>query len=252
MRPARASVVEIFAADQVRLKGWWMASPGEPGKCVVLLHGIADTHAGAAGFAPMFLERGYSVLAPDSRAHGESGGEFVTYGLLEKHDLIAWAHWMNSQGCRRLYALGESLGASVLIQAAAIEPVFSAVVVECPFADLRDIAEYRMRGLLGVPALIGAPLAGFVVGSGMLYARVANGLDFRQVSPVQSIARTTTPALLIHGIADEQTPPSHSVRLAAANPRNPLWLVPNAGHTGAAAAAPEEFRTRVLAWFAGH
>ena len=42
------------------------------------------------------------------------------------------------------------------------------------------------------------------------------------------------------------------MELAAANPRDQLWLVPNAGHTGAAAAEPEEFRRRVLTYFAEH
>ena len=36
----------------------------------------------------MFLEEGYSVLLPDSRGHGTSGGELVTYGLLEKRDVL--------------------------------------------------------------------------------------------------------------------------------------------------------------------
>ena len=43
-----------------------------------------------------------------------------------------------------MYGLGESLGASILIQATAREPVFRAIVAECPFADLRAIAEFRV------------------------------------------------------------------------------------------------------------
>src|SRR6185295_3975118 len=104
-----------------------------------LLHGISDSRLGVTGFAPMFVPERYSVLAPDSRGHGRSGGEFVTYGLLEKYDVLAWAHWMRREGCERIYGLGESLGASILIQAAAVEPVFRAIVAECPFADLRAI-----------------------------------------------------------------------------------------------------------------
>ena len=86
----------------------------------------------------------------------------------------------------------------------------------------------------------------------MLYARWADGLNLSQVSPVNAIGHVTTPILLIHGLNDSETPPYNSEELAHANPRDPLWLVPNAGHTGAAAAAPDEFRRRVLAWFAEH
>jgi dipeptidyl aminopeptidase/acylaminoacyl peptidase len=91
-----------------------------------------------------------------------------------------------------------------------------------------------------------------IVSSGMLYANWVRGLDFRQVSPMRSIARTRSPILLIHGLNDIRTPPSNSERLASANPRDPIWLVPNALHTGAAAAEPDEFRRRVVGWFEEH
>jgi dipeptidyl aminopeptidase/acylaminoacyl peptidase len=137
-----------------------------------------------------------------------------------------------------------------LIQAAAVEPMFAAIVAECPYADLREIAEYRMRQFVKLPRFMAAPVAKVVVASGMLYANFVEGLDFRQVSPVKSIARTSTPILLIHGLDDFRTPPSQSQKLAAANPGDPLWLVPKANHTGASAAAPDEFRRRVMSWFA--
>lgn len=52
---------------------------------------------------------------------------------------------MKNAGCQNLFALGESLGASILIQAVAIRPAFAAIVAECPFADLRETAEFRVR-----------------------------------------------------------------------------------------------------------
>jgi len=200
----------------------------------------------------MFLERGYAVLVPDLRAHGASGGAFVTYGLLEKYDTVDWAHWMQRQGCRKIYGLGESLGAAILIQAAAVEPVFAAIAAECPYADLRTIGEYRVRQMAQMPGFIAVPIADLTVAGGMLYARFVDGLDFRQVSPVNSIRQTRTPILLIHGLKDTRTPPSNSRELAAANPSDPLWLVPGADHTQASSVAPEEFRRRVLGWFAEH
>jgi pimeloyl-ACP methyl ester carboxylesterase len=121
---------------------WWLRPAVSNGNCIIVLHGIADSRSSGVGFAPMFP--GYVVLAPDSRGHGESGGAYLTYGLLEKHDVIAWAHWMREKGCHKLYGLGESLGASILIQAVAVEPIFSAIVAECPYADLREMAEYRI------------------------------------------------------------------------------------------------------------
>jgi len=250
--PPNAMTVAVVARDKVKLSAGWLqpSSPNE--SCVVVLHGIADSRVSAIGFASMFLNQGYAVLLPDSRAHGASEGRFVTYGLLEKYDVITWADWMRRAGCSKLYGLGESLGASILIQAAAVQPVFAAIVAECPYADLRETAEYRVRKMMRMPAFVTVPAAKIVVRSGMLYAHWVYGLNFQQVSPILSIAQASSPILLIHGLKDLRTPSSNSERLANANPRDPLWLVPNAGHTGAAAAEPDEFRRRVLGWFAEH
>ncbi len=204
----------------------------------------------SAQFLPLFPA--YSILAPDSRAHGASGGEFVTYGLLEKYDVVAWTRWMRSQGCAKIYGLGESLGASILIQAAAVEPAFAAIAAESPYADLREVAEYRLTKPFGRLGCIAAPLAKLAVESGMLYARWFDGLDLRQVKPLQSIAQASTPILLIHGLSDDRTPPAQSQKLAAANPRDSLWLVPNTGHVRAYTTEPDEFGRRVLGWFAAH
>jgi len=242
--PADWEAVSISARDGAQLRAWFIRPKEYSGRCVAVLHGISDSRSGSVGFAPMFLERGYAVLAPDSRGHGESGGEFVTYGLLERYDVVDWAHWLKQSGCTAIYGLGESLGASVLIEATAIEPVFEAAVAESPYSDLADIAEYRLTA----PAF----LSKAIVRGGMLYARLSYGLDFYQTSPLRAMAQTRTPILLIHGLKDDKTPPRHSQALACANRGAELWLVPGAGHTGAAATAPLEFRRRVLAWFIEH
>jgi len=249
--PVGAARVGILAGDNAALKAWWFPAAPANGGCVLVLHGIGDSGASAAGFAPMFLNEGYSVLAPDSRAHGESGGAFVTYGLLEKYDAIRWTHWLRRQGCARIYGLGESLGASILIQAAAVEPGFNAIAAECPYASLRAMAEYRVRGVIRLPEILAGPAAAVAVEAGVLYARVADGLDFERVSPLHDVQVSSTPILLIHGLDDRRTPPDQSRQLAAMRPaKDCLWLVPHAGHTNASAVAPEEFRSRVLGWFA--
>ncbi len=250
---AGAARVEISAADRVALRASWSQPATPTGRCVIVLHGISDSRAAASEFAAMFLSEGYAVLAPDSRAHGESGGDFVTYGLLEKHDVIAWTHWMRDRRCARIYGLGESLGASILIQASALEPAFHAIAAECPYANLGKVGEYRMRKMLPLPAVLAGVTAGFIVQAGMLFARFVYGLDFRDVTPLRSIAASSAPVLLIHGLDDVNTPPDESRQLAAIRPqRDRLWLVPGARHVNASRIAPSEFRNRVLDWFREH
>ncbi len=242
----------IRTNDHVQLRAWFARIKNNEAKCVIVLHGIADSRRGGVGFAALFLNQGYSVLLPDSRAHGQSGGEYVTYGLLEKYDVLQWAYWLQQAGCRKLYGLGESLGASILIQSAALKPVFRAIVAECAYSDLKLVAEDRVQQMLPLPVLISRFIAPLVVYDGMACAYLRYRFNFTQVSPVRSIQRAATPILLIHGLKDRKTPPYHSEVLAAANPHNQLWLVLNAGHTEAASVDPLEFQKRVLGWFSQH
>ncbi len=243
-----AQIVQLESTDRLTLKAAWVESPSFQGSCVLSLHGAGGWRARSHRFLPWLLPAGYSVLAPDLRAQGESGGDTVTYGLLEQHDALGWTSWMRAHGCVKIFGIGESLGASVLIMAAGQDPTaFQAVVAECPFADLLQAAEERARAFFHLPT----PLAALAVGGGNLYVRATKDLNFAEASPVQSVGKLKIPLLLIHGLADTRTPPQHSRQLAAANPdHTDLWLVPGARHVGAYTKAPQEFERRVLRFFA--
>ncbi len=252
-RPNRGQTVSIAAADGAVLRASWAAPDDGFARCVMILHGVGDSRGSAMGFAPMFLHHGYAVLAPDSRAHGESGGDLLTYGIVEKFDTLAWARWMRSNGCEKIYGLGESMGGSILLQAEAQAPAFQAIVAESAFADIQEAAELRLQRMLPMPRALSAPLAWIAAVNGRCYMRLVYGFDIAEASPLRVMPKLRTPTLLIHGTADDQTPPDHSQRLAAANPKmTELWLVDGAHHTGAYARQPGEFEHRVLAWFAQH
>ena len=141
----------------------------------------------------------------------------------------------------------------MLILTAEIEPVFSAIVADCPFADLFDAAEVRIIHRLPLPAAIARPLATMAVEGDALFGRAFYGLDFSTVRPVESIKHVSAPILLIHGTADSRTPVTDSQALAAAKPdTTELWLVPGAEHVKSFATNPEEYSRRVVEWFREH
>jgi pimeloyl-ACP methyl ester carboxylesterase len=244
---------EIRARDGARLRAW-IVYPQEPsGNCVIVLHGISDSRQSSLGFVPLFTGSHYTVLLPDSRGHGESGGDIVTYGVLEADDVRRWVDLlMASEGCQRIFGLGESLGGGILLQALAVERRFRAVVAECPFSSLERIGQDRVGELIRLPPTVGRTVALPLVRCAFLYCRYRYGFDPDNASPETAVGQTRTPILLIHGLDDPKTPAEHSRILASKNPGIVLWLVPGAGHTNAWAVAPEEFPRRVLSWFASH
>ena len=144
----------VTARDGVVLKGWKVRAAQPNGDWVVLFHGRSQNRLSMIDYANFLLASGYSVVMMDARAHGESGGTIATYGHLERHDSSAILDALTaSERVGRIFALGESMGAAIGLQSAAIDPRISAVVAEGAFRNLHEVmydyAGLRLSAFLG-------------------------------------------------------------------------------------------------------
>ena len=239
--------VQVTAADGVVLDGWLFTPRHANGAAVIALHGVGDTRLGMMAHAGFLVRAGYTVLAPDCRGHGSSGGDVISYGIREADDVHRWADLLlRRPGIRRLYGIGQSMGASILLESLPREPRFRALVADCPFATFEEVACDRLeqRGMLGTA--VSWP----VVRMGFLYARLRYGLNLREASPAAAVRAAKIPILLIHGMLDANIPPRHSRQLHALNPATTqLWEGPGADHVAARGTAPEQYQRRVTGWF---
>jgi uncharacterized protein len=249
------SVEDVFLTtpDGTTLRAWSIHAPHGNGDTVILLHGLGDNRTGMTGYAELLLAHGYSVLLPDARAHGVSGGALATYGLLERNDIHQWFEFLLARDHPRcIFGLGESMGAAQLLQSLAVEPHFCAVAAESSFSSLREVAYDRMGQPFQLGPWIGRTVLRPVVEFAFLYVRCKYGLNMQHASPEDVVAATGVPVLLIHGQADGNIPVRHSRRIHTRNPNTVLWEVPHADHCGAISAAPEEFQQRLLNWYSIH
>jgi alpha-beta hydrolase superfamily lysophospholipase len=277
---------DVRAPDGALLRGWKVRPKNPKGNWVLLFHGVADNRIGVIGQSEFLLRAGYGVVMMDARAHGASGGPIATYGWLERNDTRAvidelvrsevgrYAQEQLRSGKWKLepaedsdleepihppaslpgaplhiFALGESMGAGIVLQSAAADPRIEAVVSEAAFANLREAA-YDYAGLRKYPWL-GKTL--FAPGTWTLLYRDEKlaGFPVAEVSPVKAVASSAFPVLLICDEMDVALPCRHSEMIyAAARGRKELWEVPRAFHTAALGFQPEEFRRRVLTFFA--
>jgi pimeloyl-ACP methyl ester carboxylesterase len=241
--------VTIAARDGVSLGAWYYVPNTPNGKAVILLHGIGSNRQDMVPLGYMFLRSGYSVLEPDLRGHGVSGG-LATYGVLEEDDVRVWLNWLGKNGnSPPVYGFGASLGAAVLLESLKHETRFRAVVAESSYFDFPSIARERIARML--PA--GTKWISFpFVESGIAWARWRDGIDLQKASAAEGLQATKVPVLLIHGLADDKTSPANSRRLAALNPAVQVWLVPGSHHADAWTTARPEFESRVTGWFSTH
>lgn len=241
---------DVRAPDGVLLRGWKVRPTNPNGVWVLVFHGVADNRMGVLEQALILLRAGYGVTMMDARAHGESEGPVATYGWLEREDSRAIVDALvAAEHPRHIFALGESMGAGIALQSAGTDARIEAVVAEAPFASLRE-ASYDYAGLQKYPLLgktIFAPGAWMMLHHGQSLA----GFPAASVSPELAAESRPFPVLLICDTADATLPCRHAERIykAARGPKS-LWEVPRAFHTAAMAYQPEEFRRRVLHFFA--
>jgi alpha-beta hydrolase superfamily lysophospholipase len=240
---------DVRAADGSNLRGWKVRSAKLSDDWVLLFHGVADNRMGVLEHARILLLAGYDVVMMDARAHGASDGAMATYGWLERNDTRAIVEALEkTEHPRHLLALGESMGAGIALQSAAVEPRIEAVVAEASFANLREAA-YDYAGLRRYPWL-GKTLFAPGTWTMIYHAERLAELSAAEVSPEKAVAARAFPVLLICDAADVALPCRHTKRIydAARGPKQ-MWIVPGAFHTAALGYEPVEFRMRVLDFY---
>jgi pimeloyl-ACP methyl ester carboxylesterase len=214
-------------------------------RTVFALHGIRDSKECLRGWARALAAAAYRVVLVDSRGHGHSTGDILSYGVRESRDLVQVLDALEAEGLARgpIGVMGHSYGAATAIQWAARDPRVRAVVAVAPFASLRAIVGSYMRVALPVR----------VVERAMALAGARGQFAVDEASPVDAIARTDAAVLLVHGRADVQVPSWHSERILAGRPeRTELVLVDGAGHEGVASSPRTRLAERAVRWFAEH
>lgn len=239
--------VAFLTGDGLRLSGWWMPSPESRGT-VVFLHGYTASKSQSLAVAPFLLDAGYSVLAFDFRAHGDSEGAYTTVGLVEAEDVrsaVAYLEGRADVDPARIALFGWSMGAAAALNAARDLPEVRAVIADSGFARLDLLTGRSLGSLTGLPQWPFAPLT-------LAMAARMTGRDVGENAPEHSAHELQRPLLVIQGLLDSLArPDADGERLAtAAGEQAQLWLVPGAAHVDARREAPGEYEARVLAFLA--
>lgn len=249
-----------LAADQVhfpardgraRIEAWYLAA--KPRRAaVVFVHGKDarrgdELKAPTLALARRLVDSGVSVLMIDLRGHGSSSASRLSYGQLERYDVLGAVDWLLDRGypSDAIGVLGGSMGAATALLAAADEPMLRALVVDSPFADFAEMIERQYRKLSG-------GLPNWLLPGALLIGRWLSGTQLRRICPLQAAATLRERAVLvIHSSDDRFIPVQDGHRIAAAC-GGELWVTDGPGHLGSYRNAPRAYEERVVAFFAQH
>lgn len=220
--------VQIEAADGIRLVGHWYC-PENPKRVIVAMHGWRSTWSqDFAAIAPFWSEQGSAILFAEQRGQGGSEGEYMGFGLLERHDCVQWAKYASEKagGELPLYLCGVSMGASTVLMTAADDLPKSTrgIIADCGFTSPHAIWKHVAENNLKIPY--------------GLYSAAAKDLCRRKIlvasdaySTTEALKNAGVPVLFIHGTDDKFVPIEMTFEnYKACSSEKRLFIVPGAEH----------------------
>ncbi|MGL5067964.1 MAG: alpha/beta hydrolase [Sarcina sp.] len=234
--------IEIFSEEGFKLKGYFYKNDIDSSKLVIIHHGYTANHYISIQYMKMFLDEGFNVLLIDMRSHGESEGDFASYGYNEVKDLDIWVEAMKEKlGENLIIGLqGQSMGAAtVMLYGGLFEEKVAFVIEDCGYSDARDEIKYKFKQAK-VPANILYPLVNSRI-------KRKYKFDLTGISPKEAICNSKVPTLFIHGTADTTVPSYMCEEMYEAKKEGykKLYLVDGAIHMDAYVTDKEKYEKEV-------
>ena len=240
--PDLDGVSVAFASGSGSIIHAWYARGRPHDGAVLLLHGVGANRTQMLGRARFLHGLGFTVLAPDFQAHGESPGDHVTFGARESLDAAAALDFLHHDvPDERVGVIGVSMGGAAALLGPGPLPA-SAFVLESVYPTIRQALGNRLDtwlGPFGGVARLFTPVVLSIVGNDI-------GVTEDELQPIDRIARLNAPLLLISGTNDPYTPiaEAESLFARARSPKH-YWAVDGAGHEDLHAYDPVQYERRV-------
>lgn len=220
----------------------------EPDKgTVIVLPGMLQSRYTMTFWGIGLAQRGYRVALVDLRGHGESTGEYLTYGLIESRDTIQVIEALESADLLEppVILLGASYGAATALMAAAQSKDIAAVVAFAPFTDAASSIEHLARTMF---PFLSKTISRDRMADAIDRASAISDENIRRARAIDVVDRVDVPLLLVHGLEDTWVPPRNSFELYRAACRSAdLMVIPGAGHMDLPMRY-DEFSERVFDW----
>lgn len=129
----------VTSHDGLGLKALYY--PGTSDKTMVWVHGYTSHAERESAFPALFYRSlGFNILIPYLRAHGPSGGKFISFGALEARDVALWVDRVNERHpAGSIFIHGLSMGGgTVLNLSGKVMENVKGLVVDAPNVSIAD------------------------------------------------------------------------------------------------------------------
>jgi len=255
----RGEKVEFHSTDGIPLTGWWLSADGPPRATVIATHGRAGNRSTILDRAAFLVRAGYDVLAVDLRAHGESGGNYMTPGYMEANDVLGAVDCARQRApTQPIVLMGYSYSAVSVLHAAArsVEPV--AVIADGAFITIVDLFQRSVDYVQADPGFsLNAKLSILLmripgilwVANLEFFLRTGVWLGSDEINALAAVRKIDrVPVLYIAGEKDTLAPVENARKLldATPSPRKQLVVIPDVDHFTYTDKTKAEFEKAVL------
>ena len=220
----------ITARDGIRLHALYLPAEEKSDRIVILHHGFTSKAADNSTHAKFFHEMGYEVILLDLRAHGESEGQYVGFGILDRFDTLKWIEYINGRFGTEISIVlhGTSMGAATVLMALGLPEVrdrVSAVIADCAYTSPAEVFAHVMERDYHI-----SPFP--IVQANELMEKHNVGYRFDEYSTIDALHdNKDIPVMFIHGAEDSFVPTSMSFEnYKACETKKKLLIVEHAGH----------------------
>ena len=214
--------------DGIELVAHWY--PCENAKrIIVAMHGWRSSWAKDFGMMASFWHHeGCHVLFVEQRGQGQSGGEYMGFGMTERFDCRDWVGRVEEQNDEKLpiYLVGMSMGATTVLMTSSLElpKTVHGIIADCGFTSPHAIWKHVANNKMRIPYEPVGKLVDDI-------CRKRTSFGSKEITAGDALAATTIPVLFIHGTDDHFVPVTMTYEnyKACASPKQ-LLVIPGADH----------------------
>ncbi len=220
--------LSIKSFDGLRLAARYYKC-GNSRRTILLFHGYRSAARRDFSCAvKMYTDMGLNVLLVDQRAHGESEGKIITFGIKERRDVLYWCRFVLQKygDDFELYLGGLSMGCSTVLMALGLDlpQNVKGVVADCGYTSPPDIIHSVASRYMNIKSPIAVPFIN-------IFCMIFGGFSVYETSVPKSLKDNKIPILFIHGKNDSFVPCEMTVKnYESTNSDKKMVLVENADH----------------------
>ena len=199
------------------IHAWYLRADSITDKVAILVHGYTDCALYMGRYAEIYdRQLHYNILMPDLHYHGQSKGDYVQMGWLDRLDVLQWCAFADSLfgGNTRQVLHGVSMGAATVMSVSGEElPAYIRCFVEdCGYTSVWDEFQNELKNQFSMPSFP------FLYTTSWL-SKLQLGWSFKEASPLTQVSKCYKPMLFIHGGNDTYVVTPMVYELYAAKPR---------------------------------